>query len=132
MPVWTVVSPAEGSLRLREESAVCVIGLRGRTGKIRSIVTEDGQRTVTVEIDGWKKARPDQGAPAADAAALVGTEVILVDAGVVGISKRKSMKVWDSSGPGAWLTHAAPPPEPSVHTPIEGDLVALVEKLEGG
>ena len=70
---------------------------------------DGGQRTVTVEIDGWKKARPDQGAPAADAAALVGTEVILVDAGVVGISKRKSMRVWDASGPGAWLTHAAPP-----------------------
>ena len=132
VPVWTVVSPAEGSLRLREESAVCVVGLRGRTGKIRSIVTEGGQRTMTVEIDGWKKARPDQGAPAADAAALVGTEVILVDAGVVGISKRKSMRVWDASGPGAWLTHAAPPPEPSVHPPIEGDLVALVETLEGG
>ncbi len=133
LPVWTVVSPAEGSLRLREESLVCVVGLRGRTGKIRSIATEGGQRTVTVEIDGWKKARPEQGAPAADdAAKLVGTEVILVDAGVVGIAKRKSMRVWDASGPGAWLTHAAPPPEPSAHMPIEGDLVALVEKLEGG
>jgi hypothetical protein len=132
VPVWTVVTPAEGSLRLREQSAVCVFGLRGRTGRIRSIATAGGQRSVTVEIDGWKKARPDQGAPAADAAALVGTEVILVDAGVVGMSKRKSTRVWDASGPGAWLTHAAPPPEPSVLAPIEGDLVALVERLEGG
>jgi hypothetical protein len=132
VPVWTVVAPAEGSLRLREESAVCVIGLRGRSGKIRSLVTEGGQRTLTVEIEGWKRARPEDGAPAADAAALVGTEVILVDAGVVGISKRKSMRVWDASGPGAWLTHAAPPPEPSVHPPIDGDLVALVETLGGG
>jgi hypothetical protein len=87
---------------------------------------------VTVEIDGWKKARPEQAAPAADSAALVGTEVILVDSGVLGISKRKSMRVWDASGPGAWLTHAAPPPEPSAQAPSEGDLVALVETLEGG
>src|SRR6185312_13367427 len=94
VPVWRVVSSAGGSLRLREESAVCVVGLRGRTGKIRSITTEGVERTVIVEIDGWKKARPELGAPAADAAALVGTEVVLVDSGVVGISKRKSMRVW--------------------------------------
>jgi hypothetical protein len=131
-PVWTVVAPAERSLRLREDSAVCVVGLRGRTGKIRSISTEGGQRSVIVEIDNWKKARPEEGAPAADAASLVGTQVTLVDAGVVGISKRKSMRVWDASGPGAWLTHAAPPPEPPDHPPIEGDLVALVETLKGG
>jgi hypothetical protein len=131
VPVWTVVSPAEGSLRLREESPVCVLGLRGRTGRIRSIVTEGGQRTVTVEIDGWKRARPEEGAPAADAPELAGTAVVLVDAGVVGISKRKSMRVWDASGPGAWLTHAAPPPEPSACPPVEDDLVALVERLGG-
>ncbi len=82
-----------------------------------------------MEIDGWKRARPEDGAPAADAPSLQGTELTLIDAGVVGISKRKSMRVWDASGPGAWLTHAAPPPEPSAHPPIESDLVALVEKL---
>lgn len=131
IPVWTVTSPAEGPLRLREESGVCVVGLRGRTGRIRAVETEAGVRTMTVEIDGWKRARPEAGAPAADSPVLEGTEVTLVDAGVVGISKRKSMKVWDGSGPGAWLTHAAPPPEPSAHAPIEGDLVALVEKLGG-
>lgn len=129
VPVWTVVARADGPLRLREESAVCVLGLRGRTGKVRSIVTEDGQRTVTVEIDGWKRARPD--APAADAAELTGTRVILVEAGPVGISRRKSMKVWDASGPGAWLTHASPPPEPSLHPPIDDNLLSLVQTLRG-
>lgn len=131
IPVWTVLTSAAGPLRLREESVVCVVGLRGRTGTIRSIVTEGDQRTVTVVIDGWKKARPEQGAPAADAAELTGTRVALIAAGVVGISKRKSMKVWDSSGPGAWLTHAAPPPEPALHPPVEGDLLSLVQTLKG-
>jgi hypothetical protein len=129
IPAWKVVSRAEGPLRLREESAVCVLGLRGRTGKVRSIVTEGGQRTVIVEIDGWKRARP--GVPAADAAELTGTRVILVEASPVGISKRKSMKVWDASGPGAWLTHASPPPEPSQHPPLEDDLLNLVRTLRG-
>lgn len=131
IPVWTVVSTAEQSLRIREESAVCVVGLRGRTGKVRAIVTEKGQRTIEVEIDGWKRARPEDGAPAADAKELEGTKVVLANAGVVGISKRKSMSVWNDSGPGAWLTHAAPPPEPSEAAPITGDLVDLVEKLGG-
>lgn len=132
IPVWTVRSPAEGLLRLREESAVCVVGLRGRTGKIRSIETEDGVRTLNVEIDGWKRARPEDGAPAADdAAALEGTEVTLVEAGMAGFSKKKSSRVWDGSGPGAWLTHAAPLPERSERPPFEGDLVDFVEKLGG-
>jgi hypothetical protein len=129
IPVWTVLASAEQSLRLREESSVCVVGLRGRTGKIRAIITEGGQRTIEVEIDGWKKARPD--APAADAKELEGTRVVLANAGVVGISKRKSMSVWNASGPGAWLTHAAPPPEPSEPPPVAVDLLALVAKLGG-
>jgi hypothetical protein len=129
VPVWTIRASAEGSLRLREESPVCVVGLRGRTGKVRRIAIEHGERVVEVEIDGWKKAR--ENAPAADAKELEGTRVVLANAGVVGISKRKSMGVWDASGPGAWLTHAAPPPEPSVAPPITGDLVDLVEKLGG-
>lgn len=131
VPVWTVVAPADGALRLREESSVCVIGMRKRTGRVRSIVTEGGTRTFTVEIEGWKLGRPKEGICAADAASLEGSPVVLVDSGVVGISRRKSMKVWDASGPGAWLTHAAPPPEPAAHPPVEGDLVALVESLGG-
>ncbi|MFO0756611.1 MAG: hypothetical protein U0359_08980 [Byssovorax sp.] len=131
-PVWTVRAPAEGVLRLREESGVCVAGLRGRTGSIRSIEVVDGERVVTVEIDGWKRARPEEGAPAAeDAAALEGTAVTLVASGVTGLSRKKSFRVWESSGPGAWLTHAAPLPERAERRPFEGDLIALVEKLGG-
>ena len=132
IPIWTVRSPAEGLLRLREESAVCVVGLRGRTGTIRSIETDAGVRTLTVEIDGWKRARPEDGAPAADdAAALEGTEVTLVEAGMAGFSKKKSSRVWNDTGPGAWLTHSAPLPERSDRPPFEGDLVDFVEKLGG-
>ena len=131
VPVWAVVASADRPLRLREESHVCVVGLQGRTGKIRAISVDGGRRTLDVEIDGWKRARPEDGAPAADAAELQGTRVVLANAGVVGISKRKSMAVWDASGPGAWLTHAAPPPEPSPPAPVDADLVDLVEKLGG-
>ena len=131
VPVWTVIAPAEGPLRLREESGVCVFGLRGRTGRLRSITTEGGQRTLIVEIDNWKRARPEEGAPAADAPELEGTRIVLVDSGAVGISRRKSARVWDASGPGAWLTHAAPPPEPAPSAPAFGDLLALVRGLKG-
>jgi hypothetical protein len=131
IPVWTVTSPAEGPLRLREESSVCVVGLRGRTGKVRSIQTDGDRRTVTVEIEGWKKARPEEGAPAADDKALEKTPVILAEAGVVGISRQKSIAVWDASGPGAWLTHAAPLPEPTSARPVAGSLSDLVDRLRG-
>jgi hypothetical protein len=131
-PVWRIAAPADRPLRLREDSLVCVVGLRGRTGKIRSIGTDgEGTRVLEVQIDGWKRARPDEGALSADAKELEGTSVVLASAGVVGISKRKSMAVWDASGPGAWLTHAAPPPEAAPAAPVEGDLVDLVEKLGG-
>jgi hypothetical protein len=132
IPVWTVRAPAEGVLRLREESSVCVVGLRKRAGTIRSIDTEGGVRTVTVEIKDWKRARPDEGVPAADdAIALEGTAVTLVETGMAGFSKRKSAAVWDGNGPGAWLTHAAPLPERSERPPFEGDLVDFVETLGG-
>jgi hypothetical protein len=131
IPVWTVEASADRALRIREESSVCVVGLRGRTGKVRSIVTEGGKRTVVVEIEGWKHARTEEGAPAADAKELEGQAVILAAESPVGISQQKQRKVWDASGPGAWLTHAAPPPEPSAAAPVVGDLVDLVEKLGG-
>jgi hypothetical protein len=132
VPVWTVEAAADGPLRFREGSEVCVAGLRGRTGPVRSLVTDRGTRTVVIEIRGWKGERPDDGAPAADDPALVGTEVVLLDAGVVGLSLKKSIRVWDASGPGAWLTHSAPAPEPGLRQPPGGDLVALVAKLGKG
>ena len=131
-PVWTVESPAEGPLRLREESGVCVAGLRGRDGTVRELTTEGGVRRLIVDIDGWKKARPEEGAPAAhDAKALECQEVVLLTSGVVGLSRKKSFSVWDGNGPGAWLTHAAPRPETSGRKTPPGTLVTLVETLGG-
>lgn len=131
-PVWTIEAPAEGALRLRTDTEVCVAGQRKRSGKIRSIVTDDGVRTVVVEISNGKTKRAIPGAPDAnDARALEGTSVTVIAAGTVGISRNKSFHVWDDSGPGAWLTHSAPPPEPGPRAPIEADLVALVEGLGG-
>jgi hypothetical protein len=129
IPVWTVHAPAEGLLKLREGSGVCVVGLRGRAGSIRSIEIVKGIRILTIEITLWKRARKDVGAPAANDDSLEGTAVVLLSTSMVGLSLMKSYRVWNGDGPGAWLPHAAPLPHTSPSKGKPGDLVKLVEKL---
>jgi hypothetical protein len=127
--VWVVETPADDTLRLREEAKVCVVGARKRAMQLRAIRYErDVRRLEFVLTDGvTRRSVPDQ--PAADDAALVGTTVTLIDSGAVGISLRKATRVGDVDGPGAWLTHAAPLPEPSPPVRIRQDLVAFVKTL---
>lgn len=103
-PVWTVVDPIGGPLRLREGSNVCVVGLARRTATIRSIHdSADGSRKYELEITGWKTT-PN------DAASLehVGTSVAFVKQSADNINRMKSMRIWSADGPGAWLTHRRP------------------------
>jgi hypothetical protein len=39
---------------------------------------------------------------------MVGTEVGLIKTTLDGLSRKKSFKVWNKRGPGAWLTHGSP------------------------
>lgn len=127
--VWVVDAPADDTLRLREEAKVCVVGARKRMLQLRSIRYEGAVRRIELVVtDGiTRRALPEQ--PAADDLALVGTTVTLIDTGAVGISLRKATRVADVDGPGAWLTHAAPLPEPSPPVRIRQDLVAFVKTL---
>ncbi len=127
---WTVRCPADESLRLREESKVCLVGSRKRAGAIVSVETDNNTRTLVVELtDGiTKTAAP--GLPDAIDPAWVGRSVTFLDRGAVGISQRKAMFVRSADGPGAWLTHAAPLPEPSPAGLVRPDLVDIVKGLQ--
>lgn len=127
-PVWTVLSKSAGLLRLREGSSVCVFGLRGRTGQIRTVEFDGSQRRFEIVINGWKRKR--ENAPAAnDEEALVGSEVVLVVDSPANLSKQKAGKVWNRDTPGSWLTHSTPAPVPSPKPKVRRDLLDLVEKL---
>jgi hypothetical protein len=113
IPVWTLADEHGGPLRLREGSAVCVVGLPGRTGTIRDIKqAPNGSRRFEVEITSWKRARTERGrrVPAADDPSLRGLELVMVAKSEGGLSRRKGQKVWNHNVPGAWLTHATAVP----------------------
>jgi hypothetical protein len=128
--LWVVQTPTDDSLRLREESSVCQIGARKRIGRIRSIKTDGKTRSIVMEIIAGKTRKAEPGQPDCDdAKALEGREVIFVDDAGAGLSSKKASKVTDADGPGAWLTHAAPLPEPSPLVRVRSDLVDLVKSL---
>lgn len=128
---WVVETGADETLRLREESGVCVVGARKRTGVLTEVRTEGSKRRITVAFtDGITKRAVPGLADAEDRGAWVGQTVSFLDKGVVGISLRKSTTVWDADGPGAWLTHAAPLPEPSPAGSVSPHLVQLVKGLQ--
>lgn len=128
---WTVTSPADESLRLREESKVCLVGARARTGVIVSLQTAGSARTLVIELAVNRPRVPIPGLPpTADDPAWVGRGVTFIDQGAVGISLRKGIAVRDGEGPGAWLTHAAPLPEPSPAGLVRPDLLALIAELQ--
>jgi hypothetical protein len=129
-PLWTVVGPVRGPLRLREESEVAVVGQPGRVGRLRHLALEGDRRVLTVEITAGKRGPRGGALPTAIDPALEGTAVVLLAAGAAGLSLNRARRVWDDSGPGAWLTHAAPRPDPGAPTPRRRDLVATVSALE--
>jgi hypothetical protein len=128
--LWTIDTRVDDSLRLREESSVCQIGARKRVGRIRTVATSEKTRTIVIEIVAGKtkRALPDQ-PDCDDAKALEGREVTFLDDAGSGLSFKKAGKVGEPDGPGAWLTHAAPLPEPSPPVRIRPDLVSFVKSL---
>lgn len=129
--VWTLTCSADDSLRLREDTEVCLHGARKRIGRLRSLSTVGATRTVVLEITAGltKRAIPD--APNADdAAALTGNDVTFLEEAAAGFTKTKIFRVSNSDGPGAWLTHAAPLPEPSPTVSVQTNLLELVKSLQ--
>lgn len=111
IPVWTVEGPSSTPTRLRRGSKICVGGMPKRTGTVLGVGISGPVRRIEVEIDGWKrKPNPAQYPEYADALAAndVGYEdssILLISSGLGGIGARKSKRVYDDSGVGAWLTH---------------------------
>jgi len=129
--LWTIECSADDSLRLREETSVCLVGARKRIGRIRSLVTVGAVRTVVLQMtDGLtRRALPDV-PEAADVAAHVGTTVTFLEQAAAGFTQMKIFRVGHTDGPGAWLTHAAPLPEPSPPVRIQANLLDLVKSLQ--
>ena len=126
-PVWTVETPADVPTRFREGASVEVAGAPGRRATIRRVTTRGGRRVVEVEITGQKTGRAGFGDPTS--AALRGTTVALLASNMAELTRQKSMKAWDSDGPGAWLTHGQSDPPHDRTTRRQEDLVDFVESL---
>ena len=84
---------------------------------------------MVVEIVDGKTGKSVPDNVAADDPALVGREVIWLDAAGAGLSYQKTFKL-GSSGPGAWLTHATPAPLPAPPGPVRPDLLRFIESLK--
>ncbi len=127
---WVVVCPADGALRVREEGSVCVAGTPKRTAKVTALDSDGAVRTITLDMNGGKTAKAVPGQPAVSHPGWVGKTVTFVDGGISGISQRKAMRVHNVDGPGTWLTHATPLPEPAPVPAERSDLVGFLRSLE--
>ncbi|OFW60371.1 MAG: hypothetical protein A2133_07275 [Actinobacteria bacterium RBG_16_64_13] len=135
-PVWTIEGDGSGPLRLREGNRVCVADTPKRVGTIRSLdPLPDGRRRYEVEITEWKTEQRLPGRrriPHAASETLQDTRVILLKHVASGLARVKSQRVWNRTGPGAWLTHQAPRgPKSDLPTEIGEDMKAIEKALEG-
>ena len=107
LPVWVIEDAGDQPLRFREGSSVCVAGLPKRHGVLRSIALDKKRRITEVVIQGLKTVPRDKDGAVlpATSPALVGQSVILLANSSDWFAKNKSIRVWKSDGPGAWLTH---------------------------
>lgn len=111
IPVWVVETDVDVPSRLREESDLCVVGLRDRKLRIRRIEKrEPAGRRFELQVTGLLTVpRGDDGSvlPACSPR-LKRQKVVLVKPSMDQISRRKSGRIWKSDVPGAWLTHRVP------------------------
>ena len=109
-PVWVVESAGELPLRLREDSAVCVVGLASRKLRIRRI-EKIGRRyrfeLLVTHLTTVPRGNDGSVLPAASPR-LKRRKVVLVKPSMDRIARRKSRLIWNRDVPGAWLTHALP------------------------
>lgn len=111
-PMWTLRDTTNAPLRLRAGSHVSVVGFPGRHGQICSIEeAADGARMIEVEITALKTRRADAPPPhdlRPTDAAWLGEYVTFVKKPAGDIARQKARAIWDTTGPGAWLTHRRP------------------------
>jgi hypothetical protein len=111
VPVWVIETTVDLPLRVREDSSLCVVGLRSREVRVRDIERIDSSgygftvvvtKLITVPRNGDGSVLP------AVSARLKGRRVVLVKPSMDQIARLRSRRVWQRDVPGAWLTHAVP------------------------
>lgn len=111
-PVWTIEDAAARQLRLRVGGRVSAVGFSKRMGTIRSIDERpNGTLAIRIELIENKTHRPDgPGIHGCDpmSSKIIGHEVAFVAASSDGISRSKCRRIWNTDGPGTWLTHSSP------------------------
>jgi len=128
-PVWVVESNGELPLRLREDSALCVVGLPSRTLRIRNIDrTPELRNRFELQVTGLLRGPRDNDGSVLPAASpkLKRRAVVLVKPSMHHITRKRSYLVWKKDVPGAWLTHRMPKvPEADLPKEIGEDLIAI-------
>lgn len=110
--VWTIEVPEVAPLRIREGSKLCRVGVPKRELQVQTVTRKNGD-TIEVEllVTGAKKPFVDdrgRNHPIADSSSYIGQEMVLVPVSMDQLSRLKNGKIWNQSGPGAWITHAKP------------------------
>lgn len=133
-PVWVIRDDADHQLRWRPGADVSVIGAPWRSGEVRRIEeTDDGTFEIEVAILSGLRGKASAAEPhdrAAGDQALVGSRVGIISKGAVGLTKGKARAIWKSDGPGAWLTHGAPAPDPRSAVADDIDDVAELAEVD--
>ncbi len=129
IPVWIVESNGELPLRLHDDSTLCVVGLRDRHVRIRSI-ERAGDMRYRFELVVTKLVtvpRNDEGSVLpANSQRLKRKRVVLVKPSMDQIARRRSFLVWKRDVPGAWLTHRVPKvPAADLPAEVGEDLTVL-------
>ena len=109
-PVWVVESNGDLPLRLREDSELCVVGLRDRRVRIRSFEkTPEVRYRFELEVVGLPTVpRGNSNVLPAKDPRHKGQSIVLVKPSMDQIARRKSRMIWNRDVPGAWLTHSVP------------------------
>jgi hypothetical protein len=109
-PVWVVESNGDLPLRLREDSELCVVGLRDRRVRIRSVEKTTAVRyRFELEVVGLPTVpRGNHNVLPAKDPRHKGQQIVLVKPSMDQIARRKSRMIWNRDVPGAWLTHSVP------------------------
>jgi len=111
IPVWVIESNGDLPLRLREDSTLCVVGLRARQVRIRSIERMEDLRyrfEVVVTKLVTEPREHDGSVLPATSPKLKRRRVVLVKPSMDQIARRRSGLIWNRDVPGAWLTHRVP------------------------
>jgi hypothetical protein len=131
VPIWVVETDTDTPLRLREDTELCVVGLRERRLRILEIESrEPAGRRFKLQVTGLVTVpRGNDGSVLpATSGRLKRRKVVLVKTSMDQIARRKSGLIWNRDLPGAWLTHAVPKNAAELPAEVSEDLKEIEAK----